>query len=124
MRCFMIVPVVALGLFVAAPAWAEPTSAASPPAASESAEPQRHGGMWQKADTDSNGIISKAEFLTQAEANFARMDKNSDGQLTQDERPRRHQREQTMGGQGNPSMHPMPPVQTQPAPAPAPAPAQ
>lgn len=39
-----------------------------------------------KIDTDGNGAISRAEFLADAGARFARMDANNDGQVTQDER--------------------------------------
>lgn len=39
-----------------------------------------------KADTNGDGQITRAEFVAQAEASFARMDSNRDGVLTQEER--------------------------------------
>ena len=43
------------------------------------------GGMMMRADTDGDGMISRAEFMAQADARFARMDKNGDGVITADE---------------------------------------
>jgi hypothetical protein len=44
-----------------------------------------HGGHFQKADTDGDGAVSKAEFLAQAEERFGKMDVNGDGLVTKDE---------------------------------------
>ena len=50
-----------------------------------------HGhGMMTRADTNGDGTISRAEYVAQSEARFARMDKNGDGFITADE----------MGGKG------------------------
>jgi Ca2+-binding EF-hand superfamily protein len=62
------------------------------------AEPKESGGdrremMKQKmqerlkeVDTNSDGIISKAEFMAKAEERFSKMDANGDGNITEDER--------------------------------------
>lgn len=49
----------------------------------------RHDGgmmMMQKADTNNDGAVSKAEFTAEAAKHFAEMDANSDGKVTQAER--------------------------------------
>lgn len=38
-----------------------------------------------KMDTDSDGSVSKAEFLAAQEARFEKMDQNSDGSISTDE---------------------------------------
>lgn len=43
------------------------------------------GGMFQKHDTNGDGSISKAEFLSRAEERFAKMDANGDGVISKDE---------------------------------------
>ena len=43
------------------------------------------GGMMQRADTNGDGSISRAEFIAQSDQRFARLDKNGDGKLTADE---------------------------------------
>ena len=58
--------------------------------AAQDAPQGRGGGMMMRADTNGDGSISRAEFTAQAEARFARMDKNGDGFITADE----------MGGKG------------------------
>lgn len=45
----------------------------------------KKGGMLQKLDTDGNGEISKAEFLTGQEAKFKEMDSNGDGSVSKEE---------------------------------------
>ncbi len=40
----------------------------------------------QQVDTNGDGMISKAEFMAQAESRFAKMDTNGDGRITQEER--------------------------------------
>ncbi|MCB2077600.1 MAG: EF-hand domain-containing protein [Novosphingobium sp.] len=44
------------------------------------------GMMMKMADTNNDGSISKAEFTTAAMSRFAKMDGNSDGKVTQEER--------------------------------------
>ncbi|MEO6214535.1 MAG: EF-hand domain-containing protein [Sphingomonas sp.] len=45
------------------------------------------GGGVMAADTDHDGKVSHAEFTAMATARFARMDANSDGEITADEMP-------------------------------------
>ncbi len=45
--------------------------------------PQGRGGWMQKADTNGDGKISRAEMTASLEARFAKMDADRDGQLTQ-----------------------------------------
>ncbi|WP_431470489.1 EF-hand domain-containing protein [Sphingosinithalassobacter sp. LHW66-3] len=47
---------------------------------------ERRGDPIARADTDRNGILTRAEMLAQVEQRFAQRDANSDGQLTGDER--------------------------------------
>lgn len=45
-----------------------------------------HGAkMFEKLDTDSDGIITKAEFIAKTERKFAKMDADSDGKVTKEE---------------------------------------
>jgi Ca2+-binding EF-hand superfamily protein len=55
------------------------------------------GAGMMRADTDGDGSISRAEYMAQAEARFARMDANGDGQIAGDEM-RRPGREAATGG--------------------------
>jgi len=73
-------------------------------AAEEGSKPEggRPGGHMAKADTDGDGAVSKAEFLAVAEQRFASMDKNGDGKLTPDERPKRGEGKRHEGGRGEP----------------------
>jgi len=48
-----------------------------------------HGGGMQRADTDNDGAISRAEFMAQSEQRFARLDANADGEISGDELPGR-----------------------------------
>lgn len=48
-------------------------------------EPARPMDMFEDADTDGNGVLSKQEFLGRAEAHFKEMDMDADGLVTQDE---------------------------------------
>ena len=41
--------------------------------------------MMERVDTNSDGMVSKAEFMAKHEEKFAMMDKNSDGMLSKDE---------------------------------------
>ena len=45
------------------------------------------GGGVMAADTDHDGKVSQAEFTAMATTRFARMDANSDGDITADEMP-------------------------------------
>jgi len=61
-------------------------------ALSSHAMAEDHGGkmhkgakMFEKHDTNGDGVISKAEFLTHAEERFSKMDVDGDGNVTKDE---------------------------------------
>ena len=54
------------------------------------AAPQAAPRGMARADGDGDGRVSKAEYIARADERFAKMDKNSDGQLSADEMaPRR-----------------------------------
>lgn len=104
MRTNLVISALAVGLMVAAPAWAEPAAnVAKPPVnatvpsvpgqgQTQGGMGQRHherGEMFKKADKNGDGAVDKAEFLAQAEEHFAKMDKNGDGKLTKEDRPQR-----------------------------------
>lgn len=48
-----------------------------------------HRGGMQRADTDNDGAISRAEFMAQSDKRFARLDANGDGEISGDELPGR-----------------------------------
>ncbi len=41
--------------------------------------------MFEKKDSNSDGVISKAEFMSHAEKKFAKMDADSNGSITKEE---------------------------------------
>ena len=45
----------------------------------------KKGHFFEKADTDGDGKISKAEHMAEAEARFAKMDADGDGFVTKEE---------------------------------------
>lgn len=49
-------------------------------------QPQRGGGMLMRADTNNDGILTRAEMITSVEARFAKRDTNKDGKIGADER--------------------------------------
>lgn len=49
------------------------------------------GKMFEKHDTNGDGVISKAEFLTHAEERFSKMDADGSGDVTKDEAKAAHQ---------------------------------
>lgn len=49
------------------------------------------GGMFEKHDTNGDGVISKDEFLAQAEERFKQMDTNGDGKITKEEGQAAHE---------------------------------
>lgn len=51
---------------------------------------QRRQERLAKADTDQDGQLSRAEFVAIGEQWFERLDRNGDGTISPDERPRRH----------------------------------
>jgi Ca2+-binding EF-hand superfamily protein len=47
--------------------------------------PKKYCKMFEKKDTNSDGVISKAEFVAHAEKKFAKMDADGNGSLTKEE---------------------------------------
>lgn len=87
---------VAAGFAASAFAQSAPTNVSTEPGKDRRAEhAARHAERFKALDTDSDGRISKAEFLVGAEQMFARLDKNGDGALATEEMrrgPHRHHR--------------------------------
>lgn len=52
----------------------------------QDAPPQRGGGMLMRADTNKDGIVTRAELIASVEARFAKRDANKDGKIGADER--------------------------------------
>ncbi len=46
---------------------------------------KHHGKMFEKHDTNGDGVISKEEFLSHAEDRFSKMDTDGDGSVTKEE---------------------------------------
>lgn len=65
------------------------TIVAAPAFAQDAPPPSRGGGAIMRADTNGDGVVTRAEALAQAGERFDRMDLNGDGKLTPDEMPRR-----------------------------------
>lgn len=57
---------------------------AGPALAAQKDRPQR-SRMFQKLDSNTDGVITKEEFLSAHEAVFEKMDVNDDGEVTQKE---------------------------------------
>lgn len=53
---------------------------------------ERRQARWDRQDADSNGSISRDEFLARPSEHFTRLDANNDGQISADERPQRPER--------------------------------
>lgn len=49
------------------------------------------GKMFEKMDTDSDGIVTKDEFMKKSEEHFAKMDTNGDGKVTKEEAKNQHE---------------------------------
>ena len=45
----------------------------------------KQGKMFEKHDTNGDGVISKSEFLAHAEERFAKMDQDGNGEISKDE---------------------------------------
>lgn len=58
---------------------------AAPVAQADDHEGHHKGNMFEKHDTNGDGVISKAEFMAEAEARFAKMDTDGDGNFSKDE---------------------------------------
>ena len=47
---------------------------------------EKHGGkMFEKADANGDGVVSKEEFMAAQEKMFAKLDSDGDGSLTKEE---------------------------------------
>ena len=55
---------------------------------------QKPAGHVNKRDLDGNRVISKSEFMTDAETRFRAKDSNGDGQLSKEERAAAHSQAQ------------------------------
>lgn len=69
-------------------------------------QPQRgNGGMLMRADTNNDGILTRAELIASVEARFAKRDTNKDGKITADERRGKAMRgdHRSRGGEGRPN---------------------
>lgn len=56
--------------------------------------------MFKRMDTNGDGVISKQEFMDQAEKRFKRLDANGDGQITREELENAAQNMRQRGGAG------------------------
>ncbi len=45
----------------------------------------KHDKMFEKKDVNSDGVISKTEFVTYSEGKFSKMDADGNGSLTEEE---------------------------------------
>lgn len=81
------------GMAQTAPPATPPANMAPPPAGPDHGPMGHHGkqhpggltGAFAKADTNGDGMVSRAEFLAAAGTEFDKMDANHDGQLTEQE---------------------------------------
>lgn len=83
MRKQLLFTTLALTL-VAAPAFAQDD------AAKDGHKGHRGEKMFEKHDTDGDGVISKTEFLTKAEERFTKMDQDGNGEVTKEEAEAAH----------------------------------
>lgn len=67
------------------------------------AQMMRHGGegMFERADANNDGSVTKEEFITALGQKFARLDRNSDGYIDSSDVPKRlaERRKQNGGGE-------------------------
>ncbi len=64
---------------------------ALPAMAEEGARPEGKGGPFVKHDTNGDGVISKAEFLSHAEERFGQMDADGSGDVSKEEAKAAHE---------------------------------
>lgn len=83
-----IVLMTVMGLFVAAPAFAEPGEHHGDKGPRHEKMMER---MFEKNDTDKDGAISKEEFIKSSEERFASMDADGDGKVTKEEAKKHHE---------------------------------
>lgn len=48
------------------------------------------GKMFEKQDTNGDGVISKSEFLSHAEERFSKIDTDGNGEISKDEAKAKH----------------------------------
>lgn len=53
--------------------------------------PGEKGQRWAKVDSNGDGLISRTEFMAQAEVRFNAADRNGDGLISQEERQQMRQ---------------------------------
>ena len=53
-----------------------------------------HERMFDKADTNKDGVVTKEEFRAHSDKIFAKLDKNGDGKITKEERDAAHKEHQ------------------------------
>lgn len=58
---------------------------ATPVLADHHENSDKKGKMFEKHDTNGDGVISEAEFLEHSKARFTKMDKNGDGSISKEE---------------------------------------
>ena len=61
------------------------TSPVSNTTAPQGGDRPHHEGMFERADANHDGIVTKQEFLDESSKFFDKVDTNHDGKLTQDE---------------------------------------
>lgn len=61
------------------------------PVLAEDAAGKHKGGMFEKGDTNGDGVITQEEFLETAKKKFAEMDADGDGSITQEEGKAAHE---------------------------------
>lgn len=73
---------VALLISIAAPAMAERDGKGFPP---------HRGKLFERMDTDSDGTVTKEEFLKNAEKHFSELDTDNNGKITREEIEHHHE---------------------------------
>ncbi len=53
--------------------------------------PKGGGKMFEKHDTNGDGVVSESEFLEEAKGRFSKMDTDGNGEVTQDEAKAAHE---------------------------------
>jgi len=75
----------------ALPALAEDTATTTTAPVAKEGGMKPHDGMFEKGDTNKDGVISQDEFLAHAKERFNDMDANHDGKITKDEAKAHHE---------------------------------
>ncbi len=96
MRKFLLLAASAFVVTAAAPAFAEDAApAATVPATTEASKetskdashkgPHRGKSLFERGDTNNDGVVTKEEFLAQSEESFKALDTDGDGKITKAE---------------------------------------